>query len=85
LAEPRPTLEALVAIWDAVAARGLDQLAVTTDAQLAEARAVGRAQLPSTVGGLLFHAAEHAQRHVGQIITTARIVRRQDGLDAGYP
>jgi hypothetical protein len=32
-------------------------------------------RLPSTVLGLLVHAAEHTQRHVGQIITTARILR----------
>jgi hypothetical protein len=37
-----------------------------------EARGVGRAQLPSTVLGLLFHAAEHTQRHVGQLTTTAK-------------
>jgi hypothetical protein len=36
--------------------------------------AVGRDRLPSTVLGLLFHAAEHAQRHSAQIITTAKIV-----------
>jgi hypothetical protein len=36
---------------------------------------VGRLQLPSTVLGLLFHAAEHTSRHVGQIVTTARIVQ----------
>lgn len=42
---------------------------------LADPRAVGRAGLPSTVGGLLFHAAEHAQRHAGQVIVTARLVR----------
>ena len=38
-------------------------------------RLVGRAGLPSTVLGLLFHIAEHTQRHTGQIITTAKIVR----------
>lgn len=37
-------------------------------------RAVGRGKLPSTVGGLLVHCAEHTQRHVGQAITTAQIV-----------
>ncbi len=37
-------------------------------------RGVGRAMLPSTVGGLLVHCAEHTQRHVGQAITTARVV-----------
>ena len=38
-------------------------------------RAVGRARLPSTVHGLLFHVAEHTQRHTGQVVTTAKIVR----------
>jgi DinB superfamily len=37
------------------------------------ARDVGRAQLPTTVGGLLVHCAEHTQRHVGQAITTAKV------------
>ena len=39
-----------------------------------EARGVGRKKLPTTVGGLLVHCAEHTQRHVGQAITTARFV-----------
>ncbi len=39
-----------------------------------EARGVGRQQLPTTVGGLLVHCAEHSQRHLGQAITTAQIV-----------
>jgi len=36
-------------------------------------RAVGRMELPTTLGGLLVHLAEHTQRHVGQAITTARL------------
>lgn len=39
------------------------------------ARAVGRAQLPTNVFGLLFHIAEHTQRHTGQLIATVRAVR----------
>ncbi len=39
-----------------------------------ETRGVGRAMLPSTVGGLLIHCAEHTQRHVGQAVTTAKVV-----------
>jgi hypothetical protein len=39
-----------------------------------EVRGVGRAMLPSTVGGLLVHCAEHTQRHVGQAVTTAKVV-----------
>ncbi|MCU1226261.1 MAG: hypothetical protein JWQ42_4354 [Edaphobacter sp.] len=39
-----------------------------------EVRGVGRKQLQSTVGGLLVHCAEHTQRHVGQAVTTAKVV-----------
>lgn len=38
-------------------------------------RFVGRARLPSTTLGLLFHIAEHTTRHVGQLITTKKIVQ----------
>jgi len=31
------------------------------------------------VGGLLVHVAEHTQRHVGQAITTAKIVVAKRG------
>ena len=50
------------------------------EASLTEPRTVGRAALPSTVRGLLFHAAEHAQRHAGQVIVTARVVRGLEKL-----
>jgi hypothetical protein len=39
-----------------------------------EARGVGRSLLPSSVGGLMVHCAEHTQRHVGQAVTTAKVV-----------
>jgi uncharacterized damage-inducible protein DinB len=39
-----------------------------------QARFVGRRRMPTTVGGLLVHVADHTQRHVGQAITTARVV-----------
>lgn len=37
-------------------------------------RTVGRQQLPTTVGGLLVHIADHTQRHNGQAITTAKLL-----------
>ena len=61
-------------------ASALDALRATPLAMIYDARSVGRAALPTTVIGLLFHAAEHSQRHAGQVVTTARIVR---GLEAG--
>jgi hypothetical protein len=66
---------ALVAQFDAAVEAALTQLRATDQSALLEPRAVGRARLPSTVLGLLFHAAEHTQRHVGQLVTTAKVVR----------
>lgn len=55
--------------------RALEIIRATDPQMLMDAREVGRARLPSTVHGLLFHVAEHTQRHVGQLITTAKVVR----------
>ncbi|MFL5616866.1 MAG: DinB family protein [Gemmatimonadaceae bacterium] len=67
--------DALITEFDVAVERALAQLRATDPASLLEPREVGRARLPSTVLGLLFHAAEHTQRHVGQLVTTAKIVR----------
>jgi uncharacterized damage-inducible protein DinB len=45
--------------------------------QMEEERKVGKKQLPTSVGSLLVHVADHTQRHVGQAITTAKIVVAQ--------
>jgi uncharacterized damage-inducible protein DinB len=42
--------------------------------KLLEVRRVGRKQIPSTMLGLLVHAAEHTTRHAGQLYVTARVV-----------
>lgn len=68
------TLAGLVSDVNQTIERAFDQLRSTTSAGLLEERKVGRAGLPSNVIGLLFHAAEHATRHVGQAITTAKIL-----------
>lgn len=46
-------------------------------ADLESPRSVGRNKLLTTLGGLLVHIADHTQRHVGQAITTAKIVLAQ--------
>jgi uncharacterized damage-inducible protein DinB len=38
-------------------------------------RAVGRKQLPTSLGGALIHVADHTQRHVGQVVTTAKVLK----------
>ena len=75
-AVPDPDLTAadLLAAFDATVERALDQLRTTDEGTLTQARFVGRARLPSTVIGLLFHGAEHTQRHAGQVATLVKIV-----------
>jgi uncharacterized damage-inducible protein DinB len=65
----------LVARAQAAIETALLQIRATPAESLLEPRAVGRARLPSTVLGLLFHVAEHTQRHVGQLIATAKAVQ----------
>ena len=65
----------LVQRFDAQVAVALAQLRTTDVITLAEPRGVGRAQVPSTVIGLLVHAAEHTTRHLGQLLVTAKWVR----------
>jgi uncharacterized damage-inducible protein DinB len=50
--------------------------------RLTEAREVGRGKLPSTVLGLLFHAAEHTMRHTGQLLVTANVLLKTNSEGA---
>ena len=68
------TANDLLAAFDAGVERAFDQLRGTDETTLTEKREVGRAKLISTVIGLLFHAAEHTQRHAGQALTTKRMM-----------
>ena len=69
------TVQKLVQRFAAQVDSALAQLRGTDEATLPEARGVGRAQLPSTVIGLLVHAAEHTTRHLGQLLVTAKWVK----------
>jgi len=59
----------------AAIARVMDVLRATQAGELDASRTVGRKALPTNVRGLLFHIAEHAQRHNGQIATTVKALR----------
>ena len=83
--DPRGSANHIGALLDALDVqvdRALDQLRIIQPQSLTEVRLVGRKQLPSTTLGLLFHAAEHAQRHLGQILVTARMMSESD--DEGF-
>ncbi len=53
------------------------RLLAATD--LDAARAVGRKRLPTSVGGAMLHVADHTLRHVGQVVTTAKVLRALRG------
>lgn len=77
-AEPRDqsaSTSTLIAQLSVAVEKAVAELRVYENESLTESREVGRARLPSTVLGLLFHAAEHTQRHVGQLLVTARVVQ----------
>jgi uncharacterized damage-inducible protein DinB len=54
--------------------RGAERVRTLAKFDLEQARSVGKKALPTTLGGVLVHVADHTQRHVGQAITTAKIL-----------
>nr|WP_293835066.1 DinB family protein [uncultured Arsenicibacter sp.] len=71
------TAQTLVIAFNQQVDRALDQLSQTDEQTLTDFRGVGRAQLPSTVLGLLVHSAEHTMRHLGQLLVTVKVVQAQ--------
>ena len=69
------TAAELLTVAGATLDAALAQIRATQADTIFDARSVGRAGLPATVIGLIFHAAEHTTRHVGQLITTLKVVR----------
>ena len=69
------TVQDLVRAFHEQVDRAIDELRATDEKSLIEPRAVGRGKLPSTKLGLIVHAAEHTQRHVGQLLVTVRVLR----------
>jgi uncharacterized damage-inducible protein DinB len=65
----------LVAQVEQQVQRTIAQLKNIDEASLTEVRTVGRKVLPSTVQGLLFHAAEHTMRHTGQLLVTVKVLK----------
>lgn len=73
--EPDLALDELLTAIDDRLLTSEEQLRQLNPNSLYEPRSVGRRALPTTVLGLIVHIAEHTQRHLGQAVTTAKIVR----------
>ena len=72
--EPGAQAKQVLAEVQAVLAQAAERIRTISPEEYDEWRGVGREMLPSTVGGLMIHCAEHTQRHSGQAITTAKVV-----------
>lgn len=68
------TTGTLVQQFSAQVDKALDDLRLYETYRLADLRLVGRQKLPSTVIGLLVHAAEHTTRHTGQLLVLSTVV-----------
>lgn len=68
------TLAELLAEIEASFSNAADRVRVLATADFNTFRGVGRKQLPTSIGGALIHVADHTQRHVGQVVTTAKVL-----------
>jgi uncharacterized damage-inducible protein DinB len=68
------TTEDLIQHLDSQITDFLHYISTLEPSTVTDYRGVGRGQLPSTVGGLLFHGAEHMQRHFGQLLVTVKVI-----------
>jgi uncharacterized damage-inducible protein DinB len=68
------TLAELMAEVEASFSNAAERVRVLAAADFNTFRGVGRKQLPTSIGGALIHVADHTQRHVGQVVTTAKVL-----------
>jgi len=73
----KATRETLFAELSAAFTHSAERVRALATIALEQPRKVGKKALPTTVGGLLVHVADHTQRHVGQALTTAKIILAQ--------
>ena len=69
------SLAALLAAVEISLSNAADRIRTLAARDLETPRFVGRKQLPTSLGGALIHVADHTQRHVGQVITTAKVLK----------
>jgi uncharacterized damage-inducible protein DinB len=68
-------LAALIAEVEVSFSNAADRIRVLATANFDTFRGVGRKQVPTTIGGALIHVADHTQRHTGQVVTTAKVLK----------
>ena len=79
-ANSQGTAKELLAELEAAISRGSVRVRALASEDPSLPRAVGSKRLPTTLGGLLVHIADHTQRHAGQAVTTAKLVSASKAL-----
>jgi len=69
------TLAELLAELETSLSNAADRVRTLATADFNTFRGVGRKQLPTSIGGALVHVADHTQRHVGQVVTTSKVIK----------
>jgi uncharacterized damage-inducible protein DinB len=69
------SLAALLAQVEVSFSNASERIRVLATANFDTFRGVGRKQLPTSIGGALIHVADHTQRHTGQVVTTAKVLK----------
>jgi len=69
------TLAEIMSEVESALSNAADRVRVLASADFNTFRGVGRKQLPTSIGGALVHVADHTQRHVGQVVTTAKVIK----------
>jgi len=67
-------LAALLAEVEVSFSNAAERVRVLATADFETFRGIGRKQLPASLGGALIHVADHTLRHVGQVVTTAKVL-----------
>lgn len=78
-AEGEDTLSELLSEVEASFQNAAGRIGALASSDLEARRCIGRKQLPASAGGALIHVADHTQRHVGQVVTTAKVLKALRG------
>ena len=77
--DERETLAALLVEVETSFRNAAERVRALATEDMNTFRGVGRKQLPTSIGGALVHVADHTQRHVGQVVTTAKVLKAMRG------
>jgi uncharacterized damage-inducible protein DinB len=69
------SLAALIAEVEIAFSNAAERIRVLATGNYDTPRGVGRKQFPTSLGGALIHVADHTQRHTGQVVTTAKVIK----------